>query len=68
MSCPSEVKESVLRADMPATNISVSNWGLLNQANLTAAFQCSFGVCSILAALSAGCSFFSGAVRKNQGN
>jgi hypothetical protein len=56
--------ESVLRAGMPAANISVSSWSLLNQADLTAAFQVGFAVCGALAVLSACCSFLSGVERK----
>jgi len=50
---------------MPAANISVSSWSLLNQDDLTAAFQVGFAVCGTLAVLSACCSFLSGVVEKN---
>jgi hypothetical protein len=57
--------DSVLRAGMPAANISVSRWSLLNQDDLTAAFQVGFAVRGTLAVLSACCSFLSGVVEKN---
>jgi hypothetical protein len=50
---------------MPAANISVSSWSLLNQDDLTAAYQVGFAVCRTLAVLSACCSFLSGVVEKN---
>jgi EmrB/QacA subfamily drug resistance transporter len=52
--------ESVLRAGLPAANLSVSGWGRLDQADLVTAFQGGFAVCCVLAALSAACSFYSG--------